>query len=88
MLPNAVVRPIFHGKNRIQRWLAAISALNKLRASEPYPMSALSVAAIRCLHLILTNGAVVLTVRITPITGRRKEAQKVANGEFLCYYYR
>ena len=50
MLPSAVVRQIFHGENRIQRWLAAISALNKLRASEPYPMSALSVAAIRCLH--------------------------------------
>ena len=57
MLPNAVVHPIFHGKNRIQRWLAAISALNKLHAPEPYPMSPLSVAAIRCLHLILTNCA-------------------------------
>ena len=56
--------------------------------SDPYPMSALSVAAIHRLQWILTIGAVVPAVRVNRITGRRKEAQKVADGEILCYYYR
>ena len=81
-------RPIFHGKNGIQRWLAAISALNRLLASSLYPMAAVAVAAIHRLLWILTIGAVVPAVRVNRITGRRKKAQKVADGEFVCYCYR
>ena len=74
MLPNAVVRQIFHGKNGIQRWLAAISELNHRCPFRPYPMSALSDAAVRRVLWILTIGAVVPAVRVNRITRRRKEA--------------
>ena len=88
MLLSAVSGPTFHGKNGIQRLLAACSALNRLLTSGPYPVAAVAIAAIHHLCLILTIGAVVPADRVNPITGRRKEAQKVADGEFLCYYYR
>ena len=74
VLPNAVVHPVFQGKNGIQRWLAAILATNRLRASEPYPLAAAVVEAIRRLLRILTIGAVVLP-SVNPIRPQEKGAK-------------